>query len=188
MINEEFKKTFDEYNSILSPIVSKMINDNYKYYQINEKIFWSFEYDSDLSIMGTCSRDKNEIHLNIFSVKKAFYEGLLIDVEYFIVHEIRHIFQHIEIRKYKAGIESAVDTNLIKKWIYENEHYEKALDENGNENPEYFKQDSEFDAYAFSYALMKYKYKNVSKLYVPNYYGKEFYETVDYWIDIFKTY
>lgn len=188
MINEEFKKTLEEYDSILSPIVSKMINDNYKYCEIDEKIKWGFGYYNDLSIMGSCSRDKNEIHLNIFSVKKAYIENSLLDVEYFIVHEIRHIFQHIKIKEYKAGIESGVDSSLIEKWIYENDHYVRALDENGNENPEYFKQDSEFDAYAFSYALMKYKYNDVSKLYVPKYYGKEFYDVVDYWLNIFKNY
>ena len=63
------------------------------------------------------------------------------DVEYLIIHEARHIFQHIKIKEHKAGINNGVDQNLIKKWIYEGEHYIKALDENGNENPKYFEQD-----------------------------------------------
>lgn len=188
MIKEEYKRVYDEYNPIFAPIINKMIHDNYKYFQISETIKWGFGYDEDLSIMGTCDRNTNIIRLNIFSVKKAYLEKSLIDVEYFITHEIRHIFQHIKIREYKAGIKGEVDTNLIEKWIFENEHYIKALDKDGNENIAYFKQDSEFDAYAFSYALMKFKYKNISQLYVPKCYGKEFYDTVDYWIKIFNNY
>lgn len=186
MIKEEFKRVYDKYNPIFAPIITKMIQDNYKYFQISETIKWGFGYDNDLAIMGTCDRNNNEIHLNIFSVKKAYEDNNLMDVEYFIIHEARHIFQHIKIREYKAGIIGQVDTDLIKKWIFETEHYIKALDRDGNENIDYFKQDSEFDAYAFSYALMKFKYTNVSQLFVPKCYGKEFYDTVDYWIDIFN--
>lgn len=29
MINEEFRKVYDEYNPIFAPIISKMILDNY---------------------------------------------------------------------------------------------------------------------------------------------------------------
>ena len=185
MIKEEFKRVYDEYNPIFAPMINKMIQDSYKYFQILETIKWGFGYDDDLAIMGTCDRNTNIIRLNIFSVKKAYEDNNLMDVEYFIIHEARHIFQHNKIMEFKAGITGQVDTDLIKRWIFESEHYIKALDKDGNENIDYFKQDSEFDAYAFSYALMKFKYKNVSQLFVPKCYGKEFYDIVDYWIDIF---
>lgn len=185
MINEEFKKVYDEYNPIFAPIISKMIQDNYKYFQILETIKWGFGYDNNLAIMGTCNRNNNEIHLNIFSVKEAYEDNNLKDVEYFIIHEVRHIFQNIKIKEYKAGINNSVDPSLIEKWIYEGEHYIKSLDEEGKENPKYFEQESELDAYAFSYALMKYKYNDVD-LYVPKYYGKEFYNIVNDWLEHFK--
>lgn len=187
MSQEEFKKVYEKYNPIFAPIISKMIQDNYKYFQISETIKWGFGYSNDLAIMGTCDRNNNEIHLNIFSVKKAYEDNNLMDVEYFIIHEARHIFQHIKIKEHKAGINNGVDPNLIEKWIYEGEHYIKSLDENGNENPKYFDQDSELDAYAFSYALMKYKYKDVD-LYVPKYYDNEFYSIVEDWLKYFKNY
>lgn len=187
MINEEFKKVFDEYNQIFSPIISKMIQDNYKYFQISETIKWGFGYDNDLAIMGTCNRKNNKIHLNIFSVKKAYEDNNLMEVEYFIIHEARHIFQHNKIKEHKDGISDGVNPNLIEKWIYEGEHYIKSLDEDGNENPKYFEQYSELDAYAFSYALMKYKYKDVD-LYVPKCYGEEFYNIVNEFLEQFKNY
>lgn len=55
--------------------------DNYKYFQIAETIRWGFGYDNDLAIMGTCDRNNNEIHLNIFSVKKAYEDNYLMDEE-----------------------------------------------------------------------------------------------------------
>ena len=187
MSQEKFKKVYEKYNPIFAPKISKIIQDNYKYFQISETIKWGFVYFNDLAIMGTCDRNNNEIHLNIFSVKKAYEDDNFMDVEYFIIHEVRHIFQHIKIKEYKVGINNGVDVNLIEKWIYEGEHYIKLLDENGDENSKYFEQDCELDAYAFSYALMKYKYKDVD-LYVPKYYGNEFNSIVEDWLKYFKNY
>ena len=47
-------------------------------------------------------------------------------------------------------------------------------------------EDSEMDAFAFSLAVMKYKYKDVSTLFVPKCYGAEFFEIVDSWINTFE--
>ena len=79
MIKEEFNKVYEKYNPIFAPMISKMIQDNYKYFQIAETIRWKFGYDNDLAIMGTCDRKNNEIHLNIFSVKKAYEDNNLMD-------------------------------------------------------------------------------------------------------------
>lgn len=57
----------------------------------------------------------------------------------------------------------------------------------GSENPKYFNQDMEFDAYAFAYAVMKYKYGEISYLYKPTAYGNEFDETVEDWCKAFKS-
>lgn len=186
LLAEEFKNAYEKYNQILAPIISKMISDNHKFYQISETIKWGFGYDKNLSIMGTCNRVSNEIHLNIFSVIKAYEDDNLKNVEYFINHEARHIFQHIKIKEYKTGINSGVNPCLIEKWIYEGEHYIKSLREDGKENTKYFEQDSEFDAYAFAYAVMKYKYINVGDLYVPRCYGNDFYNVVEDWLRYFK--
>ena len=140
MLKDEFEKLYNEYDQILAPIIAKIINDNYKYCKISEKIKWGWNYDQNLSIMATCDRNNNLIQINLFSVIKAYKEKLLIIVEYFVVHEIRHIFQNIKIKEHKACICNDINSNLVEKWIYENEHYEKVLDINNNENPKYFMQ------------------------------------------------
>ena len=35
MTTEEFQKIYDDYNPILSPIITQMINDNFKFCQID---------------------------------------------------------------------------------------------------------------------------------------------------------
>lgn len=104
MLQEEFKKVYDKYNKIFAPMISKMIQDNYKYFQISEIIRWGFRYHNDLAIMGTCDRKNNVIHLNIFSVKKAYEDNNLMDVEYFIIHEARHVFQNIKKKNIKMEL------------------------------------------------------------------------------------
>lgn len=54
-----------------------------------------------------------------------------------------------------------------------------------NTETSYFMQDVEFDAYAFSLAVMKYKYHDTSDLYVPSLYGEDFYNVVNKWVDVF---
>ena len=177
MDNNEFKELYDKYNPLLSPMITKIIEDDYKFFQINEKIVWEFGYDANLTIMGTHSRETNRIALNLLSVIYAYENNIFLDVEYYIVHEVRHIFQQIKINEF--------DKDLIKQWKYEKDHYIKVHTDNGDINEEYFKQDVEVDAYAFALAVMKYKYGNID-LYVPDVYGNDFYEIVNWWIDHFK--
>ena len=87
---------------------------------------------------------------------------------------------------FKAGKETCVDPEIIEKWINENECYIRVLNEDGSENPSYFKQDMELDAYAFSYAVMKYKYGEIPYLYKPTKVGEEFHEIVESWCQTFK--
>ena len=61
------------------------------------------------------------------------------------------------------------------------------LDKDGNENAEYFAQDMELDAFAYSYAVMKYKYGEVEYLYIPKAYrNEEFDKIVAKWQETFK--
>lgn len=81
---------------------------------------------------------------------------------------MRHVYQHIEIEKYKTH-SNECSSKYIERWIQEGNSYIQSLDGNGNENIDYFKQDCELDAYVFSYALMHYKYKGK----LGSRYGKE---------------
>ena len=179
------KTEFDLYCKAYSSFIADLINNNKKFYRSTRTIKWTFGYDEDCSIMATCNRNTNMITINIMSVMRAYLERDYKVIEYFLLHEIRHAFQNEMIADYKNGADIPITKEIVKQWIYENDHYIKSLDDNGKENPLYFSQDIEIDAYAYSYAVMIYKYGTVD-LYVPPAYGSDFYETVDEWIDTFK--
>lgn len=180
------KEDFKLQCKAFKPLIENIIKENVKYYGFNDPIKWTFDYCNDAAIMAVCSRTTNIISINIKSVMISYRLDNLKTVEYYVLHEIRHVFQHLIISDYQKGEEIPINREIVEKWIYEGEHYIKSLDEYGNENDEYFLQDSEMDAYAFSYAVMKYKYTWVSDLYVPIIYGKDFYDIVDAWLDAFK--
>lgn len=184
MNNNEIKEISKEFESL----IRNMIVDNYKFYGFNDKITFGFGYDDNASIMGTCNRKNNAITLNVNSLLVAKERNDYLDVEYFVIHEIRHIFQHLIIQDYKENKPIEISDKYVKKWIEELQDYQKALLPNGEENPLYFKQDSELDAYAFSYAVMLYKYgkERIKNLYVYEGYGEEFWNIVNDWLIYFK--
>ena len=179
------KEEFNTLNNKLAPEVEKIIKDNYYFCGINQTIKWCFVLTNTPSVLATCSRETNVISIDINAFNHYFENNNLIEAEYFLIHEMRHIFQQLQIKEYMEKKKCEVCEKLVEKWIYENKHYEVALDKDGNENPKYFAQDVEFDAYAFSYAVIKYKYGDV-KVYIPPMYKQEFIDVVNEWITIFK--
>ena len=179
------KEQFEFYSKEYSPIIKNLIEKNREFYGFNQTIRWGFGLDENVSIIATCNRKTNIITVNLKSVIKAIMENDLRTIEYFLIHEIRHIFQNLIIEDYKDNKSVPIEIGIVKKWIFEGNNYVTALDNNGNENPKYFLQDSEMDAYAFSYALMKYKYAEVN-LFVPSIYDRDFFDIVDEFINYFK--
>lgn len=181
-MNNELK----DFCRLYEPLINRLIADNQKYYGFNETIKWCFSYDEEIANVASCNRETNVISVNICSVIHAISKNDIKTIEYYLMHEIRHIYQHLVIRDYNEEKVSILDTEIIEKWIYESNHYVRALDLNNKENKDYFYQDSEMDAYAFSYAVMKYKYEDILQLYVPTVYGVDFYNLVDEWIQYFN--
>lgn len=180
------KEEFEMLSKAYAPIVAHIINGNVNFYRFNETIRWCFAYDENISIMASCNKNTNVVSINLKSFMNYYFNKDLKTIEYYLLHEIRHAFQHSIIADYKNGVDIPIDSSIVEKWISEGESYVTALDNNGNENKAYFLQDCEMDAYAFSYAVMKYKYGDVSELYVPNVYGNDFYKVVDDWVKAFK--
>ena len=180
------KIEFVIYSKSFAPMITKIINDNVRFYRFNETIKWRFGYDEDIRIMAGCNRNSNLITINLKSIMEAYYAKDNLTIEYFLLHEIRHAFQNSIIANYKEGKEIPIDEEIVKSWIKEGQNYIKSCDEDGKENEQYFLQDSELDAYAFSFAVMKYKYKDVSNLFLPKVYGDNFFEIVTFWIETFK--
>lgn len=176
---------FKMYSNILSPKITKIIESNARFYRFKETIKWCFTVNYDLSIVAACGED-NVIYINILSVIQFYFNEDMQQIEYFLLHEIRHIFQNKMISDFKSGKKTTIQASLIETWIKEKETYQMAKDENGEENLKYFMQDIEIDAYAYAYAVMKYKNNDVSHLYVPNMYGADFEKIVDEWIYFFE--
>ncbi len=184
MDNNAIKKLSNEF----IPLIRSLISKNRKFYGFNEPIRVCFGYDEKAYIMGTCDRKNNEITLNVNSLLVAKNRKSFIDVEYFVIHEIRHIFQHLIIKDYLGNRPIEISEKYVKKWIEEFNNYQKALLDSGEENPKYFEQDCELDAYAFSYSVMLYKYgkDKIKDLYIYKGYGEEFWNIVDEWQQYFK--
>lgn len=182
-----FEKLSEKYGQL----ISELINTNSIYTNINETIKWAFAWDENPAITGAVNRETNIMSINVVFVDRAYKDKRIFDIEYFLLHEMRHIYQHIQIERYSVN-KNTIDPAFILKWIEEGKNYIKALDENGNENPNYFKQDCEFDAYAFSYAVMNHKYSERinSFLFIPSIYEnelkKEFKEAVNDFLNSFK--
>ena len=134
------EKTFKHYNELFSPMIKKLIDSNVKFYGFKETVRWCFVENKDISIFATCGND-NIIYVNLLAVIDSYSIGDIRQIEYFLLHEIRHIFQNIMINDFKSGKMTAVDSELIKIWIIEKEKYQLAVDDSGNENLDYFKQD-----------------------------------------------
>ena len=170
MEKEVFKKLSEKY----SPLIKWLIESNQIYTSVDKTIKWRFAWDENLAMTAAVDRKTNVLSVNALFVDDAYKNNRIFEIEYFLLHEMRHIYQHIQIAKYKDG-KNDVGSQYIEKWIKENENYEQSVDKAGIENINYPKQDCELDAYAFAYTVMHCKYHGMydSFLYVPEIYKNE---------------
>lgn len=181
------KETFENLQRYYYPLISRIIDSNIRFYRTKQTIRWQFGYDERVAIFAACDRKTNIITVNIAAVDFSFQQNEPLNIEYFLLHEIRHIYQHLEIEDYRFDPSKCNSIDLAKKWSDEENNYVTALDKNDNENAGYFAQDMERDAFAYAYAVMLYKYGKVPYLYIPkSYENEEFYTIVDEWMNIFK--
>lgn len=182
------KEEIAELPKLYESIINKLISNNVEFYRFSETIKWCFGFDDKTSIVAETNRKNNVITINIKAFMRSLFEDNLITIEYFLLHEIRHVFQHLIISDFESGLDLPISEEIVKKWKYEGDHYIKSLLDNGEENPKYFMQDSEMDAYAFSLSVMEYKYKQnkIKHLYIPPVYGHDFRRLVEEWKDTFE--
>lgn len=181
------KELFECLQQQYSPIISDIINSNVRFYRTNQTIQWRFGYDERVAIFAWCDRKTNIVTVNIAAVDFSFQQNEPLHIEYFLLHEIRHIYQHLEIADYQKDPTKCNNAELAKKWSEEENNYVTALNREGKENMGYFLQDMEMDAFAYSYAVMMYKYGEVKYLYVPKaYQNNEFDRIVNEWQVAFK--
>ena len=120
------KELFELLQQQYSPIISDIINSDVEFYRTNQTIRWKFGYDERVAIFAWCNRKTNIVTVNIAAVDFALQQNEPLDIEYFLLHEIRHIYQHLEIEDYTyaaASVQGIRRTNgldynsrVLRKW------------------------------------------------------------------------
>ena len=166
-----------------APIIDTLINENIKFYRFQEKIRWQFSFTEKLAKFSWCDPKTNVVYMNIGSVHMSLYRNEPLLIEYYLMHEIRHVYQHIEINNYKNNPDKCTNPSLAKKWAEEEEIYNKPT----SNSTSYFQQNMEFDAFVYAHSVLKYKYKKLPDYITrPNAYGQEFDDAVNNWCETFK--
>jgi hypothetical protein len=135
--------------------IQKIIDDNQKFSIVNGKINWFyFEDENDANV--AYSNRNCELYVNICSIDSAYNkrnEPLMI--EFFILHEIRHIERRTFVNSMLQG--NCLDSDGLKRAIRYKYEFDNYCSPSLNKDV-YYQQFIECDAFAFSYSVMKYKY------------------------------
>lgn len=162
-------------------IIQNIIDANVKFYGFANKIEWKFFADPSIAIIAKTDPDLTLL-LNINSVDYAYTINEPLHIEYFILHEIRHIYQRRLVFLYKTDRANCPAPELASRYDYEFNNYVNPTDRNG-----YYSQQIEFEAFIFSYSVILYKYGPIEYIKLPNYYEKmDAQRHIDCWIDIFR--
>ena len=132
------KELFERLQQQYSPIISDIMNSNVRFYRTNQTIRWGFGYNERVAIFAWCNRKTNIVTVNIAAVDSALQQNEPLDIEYFLLHEIRHIYQHLEIEDYRNDPTKCNNAELAKKWSEEEDNYVTALNKEGKENTDYY--------------------------------------------------
>ena len=164
------------------PIIQKIIDDNKKFYGFNDKIIWNFFVNDDIGLIAT-NNLKLELKINIVAVDFYYKKNEPLTIDLFILHEIRHIYQRFYIQL--LNTENYVNIELAKKYKYEFDNYCNIY----QNREKYYLQQIEFEAFMFSYSVMKYKYGNVDYIHYPAFYDEQEIDVekhINQWLQIFK--
>ncbi len=63
-----------------------------KFYRFGKSINWQFFYNERVAIFGRYDNKMDVLSINICSVAFSFERNEPLHIEYFILHEIRHVF------------------------------------------------------------------------------------------------
>lgn len=77
------KETFENLQRYYSPLISRIIDSNVRFYQANQPIRWQFGYDERVAIFASCNRNTNIVTVNIAAVDFSFQQNEPLNIEYF---------------------------------------------------------------------------------------------------------
>lgn len=161
-------------------IVRDVIDSDVKFFGFDNKVEW--EFFEDPSVEYAAKTDSSfKLYININSVKYAYEIDQPLQTELFILHEIRHIYQSRFLLSYKTGA-NCPNPELAQVYEWEFNHYVLPSDKEG-----YYSQQTEFEAFAFSHAVMLYKYGEIHYLEPPSFLKSlGIQRHIDKWLDIFR--
>ena len=161
-------------------VIEKVISENKFFYLFNHQIPWRFYWDDNAAIVAHINKAVLGIEINLKSVYIAYEEANQpLAIEWYILHEIRHIYQHLRVREYEQGSSAGEEDQYAKLCQESFDSYIQPQDEAGKPNPDYYYNYVEFDAFSYSYAIMLFKYGHVDYITPPQYYGEDFYRVVN---------
>ena len=112
------KKEFNNLSKLYSPLITRIINDNVRFYRFKKTIKWCFVYKEELSLMAETDRKTNIISFNLNAINYSYLTDHIMDIEYYALHEIRRVFQHLIISSNISGTEK-----YFSGYYFENNEY-----------------------------------------------------------------
>lgn len=94
------------------PIIKSIINDNAKFYQFTQEVKWQYIYNEDYALVAKCDSNLT-ININIAAISHMRKVNQPLMLEYFILHEIRHLYQRLFILQYHL---KPADSNYKKRY------------------------------------------------------------------------
>lgn len=175
MENEDFLK--GKYRENIQHIIDK----NKRFYGNIGDIKWDY-YSKDNKYEYAYNKNK-KVYINIVAVHNAVKTNNTMYIEYFIIHEIRHIYQYYCIDLYNRDFSKCPNSNHAKMWKDNYDNYK-----NYDNQEEYYNQIVEFDAFVFAMAVIQYVYREKNYVVPPKYYvnNENYYLAVNCLIYQFK--
>ena len=167
----------EKYRSLIQDI----IDSNKRFYGFENKVEWDFFENNDKAVFAFVKEDL-KLYININSVIYSYEINEPLQIEYFILHEIRHIYQRRFIILYKTDPTRCSNSQVAQRYDYEFRNYIKP-----DNLEQYYSQQIELEAFLFSYSVMLYKHGVIDYIKLPSFLesiGAQQY--VDSWIDVFK--
>ncbi len=181
------QEQFEYFSQLYKDCIQDMLCQNMPFFKFRKQPVWGFMFNECCAVLGTTNKATNTVNLNIAAIDFAFRHGQPLVIEQFALHEFRHLYQFGEIESYSQGNYDGTESiDKIQRWARGYEQYIGPKTSGENTVKEYYDQDLEFDAFTFSYAVMKFKYNELpSYIEVPKYYVGKYEPLVDEWIKVF---
>ena len=177
--------TLDEMAKKYYPILNHIVKQNKKFYCFSNDVHIRLFFNENPAIVAKCNRANGIIDVNILAVNIAYQlENKPLIIEWYLLHEIRHLYQHFCTDLLLHDPLNCPDTNFAMRCKDNFDNYINPEDSNGNIDSQYCHQFIEFDAFVFSYSVMCLKYGELEYLRrsLPKALGEEFF----YAVELFK--